>query len=388
MKRLSPAVVLFLIVFVDLVGFGLVIPMLPLFARSFDATATEVGLLMFSYSFFQMILSPLWGGLSDRMGRKPVLLFTIAGQALCYLWAGVASDFFSLLVSRAVAGVFAGNISTANAYMSDLTTKESRVRGMGMLGAAFGLGFIVGPALGGLLMQWGNSIPFYFAGVLCLANLFLGSAVLKEISTREDRSKNRRRVFLKDLIDPKMRRLLFLVSITFLLTMALTQVEVTLSLFALDRFFISPHQSLFLFAGMGIVMALVQGLFIGRLNKKYKETRLALTGVVLICLGLTSLVFSHSIVFGFLSISVMAIGYSLSNPCLMAMVSNSVPEDRVGSAFGLYQSGSSLSRILGPLIAGPLYDWRIELPFFSGVCFVIVAGALLTQDLFIKGRKI
>src|SRR5205085_1739363 len=147
-------------------GFGVMIPMLPFFARHFGADALQIGWLMFVYSFMQMFVAPVWGQLSDRFGRRPILLITIAGQALAFLWAGLSPNYSSLLLSRVFAGLFSANISTASAYMADITSPEDRAKGMGLIGAAYGLGFIFGPAIGGLLIPHGYQWPSYFAAGL------------------------------------------------------------------------------------------------------------------------------------------------------------------------------------------------------------------------------
>jgi DHA1 family tetracycline resistance protein-like MFS transporter len=382
-KAKTSQLVLFLVVFIDLIGFGIVIPMLPLYARSFQASASEVGALMFVYSLFQMLISPMWGILSDRWGRKPVLILTMAGQALCYAWAGFSHSYFDLLLTRACAGLFAGNISTANAFMADISTPEQRVKGMGLMGAAFGLGFVLGPAFGGLMMTIGNSIPFFAAGTLCALNLIVAAVVLQDTSTAESRELNRRRLnWLQVFKSVLSRKLGFLVLSSFAMTLALTQLEVTFSLFAVDRFLLDPHKALYLLAFMGIVMAIVQGGFVGRLNKKYREIRMAITGVVFVVLGLATLVFSYGVILGAIALAVMAVGYSLANPCLMAMVSKASAADSHGTAFGLYQSSSSLARIIGPILAGYLYDIRIEFPFVSGILLVMISGFLLTFEMF------
>src|SRR3989338_6815434 len=155
--------ILFLIVFIDLLGFGIMIPMLPFYSLSFGANATQIGALMFVYSFMQIFVAPVWGNLSDRFGRRPILLITILGQAVALLWGGFATSYFILLLTRVFAGVFAANISTASAYMADITKPEERAKGMGLIGAAFGLGFVFGPAIGGLLISYGYEWPSLLA---------------------------------------------------------------------------------------------------------------------------------------------------------------------------------------------------------------------------------
>lgn len=378
--------VLFLIVFIDLLGFGIMIPMLSIFSRKFEASATELGGLMFVYSFMQFFVSPIWGTLSDRYGRRPILLMTIAGQAAAYLWAGLAGDYMSLLVSRVFAGIFAANISTASAYMADITKPEERAKGMGLIGAAFGLGFVFGPAIGGGLLHFGLMAPSLVAFSICSLNLVAAYFVLGE-PTRDSRAReaNRRRVSLKDLREIIEQPKYFVpISIFFLLTFAFVQLEVTFIYFILDRFGFSQSKALLFLAFLGVVMALIQGGLIGRLTKLFAEARLVLTGTVLIVIGLVSLLLASSILPLVLSLIALAAGYSLTNPCLSALVSKAAPAERQGSILGIYQSSSSLARILAPLAAGALYDRRIDFPLMASTLVVVVAGLILVVRIFVN----
>src|SRR5215208_2309908 len=181
----SPLIVIFTTVFIDLVGFGIVIPVLPFYAEGtvFNATPRIVGLLFASYSIMQLIFSPILGRLSDRYGRRPVLLLSIIGTGIGFLVLGFAKTIFMLFLGRILDGITGGNISTAQAYIADITTKENRAKGMGLLGAAFGLGFMFGPAIGGILSRWGVSVPFFFAAGLCFANALLLYFTLPETVT-------------------------------------------------------------------------------------------------------------------------------------------------------------------------------------------------------------
>lgn len=386
LRRKSSKLVIFLVVLVDLLGFGIMIPMLPFYARSFEASASEVGALMFAYSFMQLLVAPLWGNMSDRWGRRPILLLTILGQSLAFLWGSQADSYFSLLLSRVLAGLFAANISTANAYMADITKPEERAKGMGLIGAAFGLGFVFGPAIGGVLIEWNPSYPSLVAACIAAANFVFAYFVLAEPINREEfRKQNRRRVSLKDfreILDKP--NLLIPIILFFLLTMAFVQLEVPFGFFVLDRFHLSQRQAGYLLALLGIVMAMVQGGLIGRLTKIFAEVRLVLTGMFFIVLGLATMVFAQSFGFFITGLVSLALGYSLTNPCLSALLSKSVGGDKQGSALGLYQSGGSLARILAPILAGSLYDKRIDYPFISGIFFVIIAGVTLISRLFIN----
>ena len=186
MKR-SPLLVIFITVFIDLVGFGIVIPVLPYYAEGtkFGATPTQVGLLFASYSVMQLVFAPVLGRLSDKYGRRPILLMSLLGTAIGFLILGFATTLWMLFVGRIIDGISGGNISTAQAYIADVTTKENRAKGMGLIGAAFGLGFVFGPAIGGILSRWGVNVPFLFAGGLAFANAILLYFTLPETVTRD-----------------------------------------------------------------------------------------------------------------------------------------------------------------------------------------------------------
>lgn len=370
--------VIFIVVFVDLLGFGVMIPMLPFFARTFGASAFDVGLLMFVYSFMQIFAAPLWGQLSDRIGRRPVLLITILGQALAFLWAGMSPTFMSLLLSRVAAGLFAGNISTASAYMADITPPQDRAKGMGLIGAAFGLGFIFGPAVGGVLIPYGAYWPSIVAAGISIFNFILAFFILREPPIEPHlRELNRRRftwtLFKKSVADG---RLLYPMLAFFLATFAFVQLEITFGLFVLDRFKFDESDAGFLLAFLGITMAVVQGGLMGPLTRKFSEGRLISVGALLACLGLIGIVTAGS--FGPLlaALIFVACGYSLMNPCLSALTSKASAPGQQGAMLGLYQSVGGMARILAPLGAGILYDRKEILPFLSAAGIIALLLAI------------
>ena len=375
MNKKSSRLIIFLIVFIDLVGFGVVIPMLPLYARSFGASATDLGWLMAIYSLLQIFVSPLWGQLSDRFGRRPILLVTILGQAGAFLWGGLATSFTTLLLSRGLAGIFAGNISTASAYMADITKPEDRAKGMGLIGAAFGLGFIFGPAIGGILVQHSLAWPALFSAAMGFANFILAFIILAESNPSSlERSKNRRRVSFEAYREAVQNiRLRSIVPLFFLTTLAFVQLEITFVLFVSDRFQLTGQDAGFLLAGMGIVMAIVQGGGIGRLVQWLGEAKLIGAGLLLACAGLLAVILSDSMGHLILGLAVVGIGYSLINPCLSAMASKAVAQERQGAVLGIYQSAGSLARVFGPPLAGFLYDQAMPGAFMGA--FIILFAA-------------
>src|SRR5215813_14879774 len=223
MKR-SPLIVIFTTVFIDLVGFGIVIPVLPFYAEgtAFNATPRTVGLLFASYSVMQLIFAPILGRLSDKYGRRPVLLISIIGTGVGFLILGAATTLFMLFAGRILDGITGGNISTAQAYIADVTTSENRAKGMGMIGAAFGLGFIFGPAIGGILSQWGIHVPFFFAASLCFANAMLLYFTLPETVTPDHPAKNMAggRSWSQVFVSLKQPRLAFVLVIYFMFIVA------------------------------------------------------------------------------------------------------------------------------------------------------------------------
>src|SRR4029078_12116439 len=273
MKR-SPLVVIFTTVFIDLVGFGIVIPVLPYYAEGsrFHATPRTVGLLFASYSVMQLIFSPILGRLSDKYGRRPVLLISIIGTGIGFLILGLANTVLLLFVGRILDGITGGNISTAQAYIADITTKEHRAKGMGMIGAAFGLGFIFGPAIGGILSQWGIHVPFFFAAALCFPNAMLLYFTLPETVTPDHPAKNLaaggrswRQVFLS-LKEP---RLAFVLVIYFLFSVAFSIMTTSFSLYTMFRFGYDAEHTGSLFASVGLIAVIIQGALIGALVTSY-----------------------------------------------------------------------------------------------------------------------
>src|SRR6266436_2079459 len=261
MKR-SPLVVIFTTVFIDLVGFGIVIPVLPFYAEGtrFNATPRSVGLLFASYSIMQLIFTPILGRLSDRHGRRPVLLCSIIGTGIGFLILGFATTLWMLFLGRIIDGITGGNISTAQAYIADITTKENRAKGMGMVGAAFGLGFVFGPAIGGILSRWGINVPFLFAAGLCFANATLLYFTLPETVTPDHPARVSAasgRGF-KQLVDSlKQPRLGFVLTIYFLSIVAFSIMTASFSLFLMFRLGYDAFDNCWVFAFVCIVSAII-----------------------------------------------------------------------------------------------------------------------------------
>lgn len=373
-KTKGALLTIFLVVFIDLVGFGIVIPILPYYARQYGASATELGWLMAAYSAMQFLFAPFWGSLSDRYGRRPILLITIFGTALGMLMLGFARSLTALFVARLFSGFCAANISTAVAYIADVTTPENRAKGMGLVGAAFGLGFIFGPAIGGALSIYGFSTPMFVAASLSMVNLAFAIAKLKEpLGNKALRAANRAKRFdrkaIKEVFGDHRTRLA--TGTFFVVTLATTQLEVCFAIFMLARYGLGAREAGWLLAFVGIIMAIVQGGLIGKLSKRFGEQKLVIAGAVLMCAGLVTFAFSMKIALVFFSLGIWAVGNGLASPSLQSLASKGAQAERRGATMGVYQSAGSLARVIGPPIAGYTYDrYGIHTPF-------LIAGLLM-----------
>jgi MFS transporter, DHA1 family, tetracycline resistance protein len=379
--------ILLLIVFIDLVGFGIVIPLLPYYALKFSASPLEVTTMMACYSFAQFFASPIWGRLSDRLGRKPILLVSLTCSVLSYLWLGFADALWMLFAARLLAGAGAGNISAAQAYITDVTDEKNRAKGMGMIGASFGLGFTLGPAIGGLLAGSDASSatlsrPAFAAALLSAIALVLAVTILKESLSPEHRRAARgpRRWALAQeaFARPSLRHIIVLF---FLTTTAFAGMESTFALWANSGFGWGPQQVGFLFFYIGIVLVLVQGGLVGRLSRSLGEARMALVGSVLLVLGLAGLPFSTDLPRLLVDMALLSIGFGILSPALTSLVSRAAGSTERGGILGVNQSGQSLARILGPLIGGFVYGAAgRDAPYYVGaaimVAVVLMAAAL------------
>jgi MFS family permease len=357
MKK-SPLVIIFLIVAIDLIGFGLIIPILPYYAKSFGASATTLGFLMMSYSAMQFVFSPLWGRRSDKIGRRKVLLVCIFGMMCAMVALGCAHSVPQLFLARLLAGFFGANLSVAQAYIADITTLDQRAKGMGLIGAAFGIGFLIGPALGGVLSKWGYGMPAFVAAGLSLINLIFALVALPEPKIDEaQRALDRPRLTHQVWGDTLRHHPVALAIILFfLVTMGMAQIETSFALFLLARFGLDAYHAGLILALMALMMALIQGGSIGKLAHAFGERRLVAYGSFVMVASLLGISFSTLLHTFIACVVLYAVGYALANPSLASLASRFAPADAQGATMGVYQSAGSLGRILGPLIAGVLFD--------------------------------
>ena len=355
----SPLIVIFTTVFIDLVGFGIVIPVLPFYAEGtiFNATPRTVGLLFASYSVMQLVFSPILGGLSDKHGRRPVLFLSIIGTGIGFLILGLADSLWMLFVGRILDGITGGNISTAQAYIADITTSENRAKGMGLIGAAFGLGFIFGPAIGGILSRWGIHVPFFFAAGLCFANAVLLYFTLPETITRDHPARHSaaRGRGLQQLISSlKQPQLAFVMTIYFLFIVAFSIMTSTFAFYTMFRFGYDAQHTGYLFAYVGIIAVIIQGGFIGRLVKRFGEMPLVIVGALCFAISLFAVPFVGPAAGGLAGLlvggGVFSMGNSLATPALNSLASKSVGPSEQGIVLGVMQSVASLARAVGPVL--------------------------------------
>ena len=375
-------VVLFLVVVIDLIGFGIIIPLLPFFAEHYQASPFQVGLLMAVYSLTQFVAAPFWGRLSDRIGRRPVLLFSLAGAVLAYLWLGVAEELWALFAARAVGGFMAGNISAAFAYVADITTRETRAKGMGMIGAAFALGFTIGPAIGGILAGSDphnadfQSPAFAAAGLSAFA-LILGIFTLKESLSDEIRKRIaekpkeiQSKQFQIALKKPNIRLLLLL---SFLAVFAFAGIEATFALWSRRQYGWGPEQNGYLFALIGFSGALLQGGLIGLMSKRFGEANLIVQGSIALTLGIGLIPFATELWMLIIVMLIAVYGFSVISPSLNSLISLETNEEDQGGMMGVARSATTLARVGGPAWAGTLFSvLGMNWPYFGGACIMAV----------------
>lgn len=370
---MSPLVVIFITVFIDLLGFGIIIPLLPFYAQSFGASAFEIGLLGTSFSLMQFLFSPVWGRWSDKVGRKPIILVGLLGSCLSYVMLAVATSLPMLFIARIVGGIAGANIPTAQAYIADVTTPENRAKGMGMVGAAFGLGFIFGPALGGVLSRISPETPMWCAAALCGANLVAAWFLLPEsrVVTSTTRTLGRLEAFRHAMKKPT---LVILLAIYFIVIMAFSGFEATFALFSEARFGYTAASIGFLFTFIGVVLAVVQGVLVGRVVKRVGERRLIPFAITSIAVSIGMLPFVWNVPGLLVALALLAVGMGFNSPSITSMVSRLSDADDQGGILGLASSLASLGRVAGPAWGGYLYDqFGMTTPYLTASALLFIA---------------
>jgi MFS transporter, DHA1 family, tetracycline resistance protein len=380
-------IVMLLVVFVDLLGFGVIIPLLPFYGEHFHASPAVITTLMSTYSGVQLLSAPLWGRLSDRIGRRPVILISTSASVVAYLWLSGADALWMLFAARAVQGLAGGNISVAQAYIADITTPENRAKGMGGLGAALGLGFVLGPAIGGLLaggdpVNVNVALPSLAAAGLSAVALLIGLFRLKESLTpalRAQAHKGPGRIaqIRSAFARPRLRILMILFFST---TFAFAGMETTFGLWADHRLHWGPRQVGEVFAVVGIVLVLVQGGLIGRITKRYGEARALFAGTIGIGIGLALLAAAMDPVMGIIASCWLALGMGLASPSTSAMISQEASASEQGGILGVNQSVGSFARIAGPAVAGQAFELGgPSAPYMVGAAVMVISACLAFQ---------
>ena len=370
---MSPLVIIFVTVFIDLLGFGIIIPLLPFYAESFGASALAIGLLGTSFSLMQFLFSPIWGRWSDRIGRKPIILVGLLGSCLSYVTLALANTLALLFIARIVGGIAGANIPTAQAYIADITTPENRARGMGLVGAAFGLGFIFGPALGGLLSRFSPETPMWCAAALCFANFVAAWFLLPEsrVASVATKTLGRMEAFRQAIGKPTLLLVLFLY---FIVTMAFSGFEATFALFTEARFGYTAASIGFLFTFIGVIIAVVQGVLIGRVVKRVGERKVIPVAIAAIAISIGMLPFAWNVPTLLIALGLLAMGMGFNNPSLSSLVSKLSHEDDQGGILGLASSVASLGRVVGPAWGGYMYDaFGMTTPYLSAAGLMFVA---------------
>lgn len=372
-------VTIFLTIFIDILGFGIVIPVLPLYAEHFGARAWEIGALVGVFSLMQFFFAPVWGRISDRVGRKPVLLIGMVGTVLGYLVMGFAGSVLFLFLGRLIDGIAGANIGAAQAYLADISPPEKRARAMGLLGAAFGLGFVFGPALGG----WASgtfhySTPMFIAAGLAAINALFVQFVLPE-SLREP-GRGAGRAGLGELLRWVDRRAYLASLVSYFVVIAgFSMMTTVFALYLLHRFDLDVTATGLILAGVGVIGVVIQGGLIGRLSERYGEGRLAIAGALLMSLGLFVLAWGSSVPIMLGGTVLVGAGNSLLMPSLSSLASRSAHPDWQGQALGILQSAGSLARFAGPVLAGFLLAVPLAWPY--GALPLAISGVVLLFSL-------
>ncbi|MEH7385016.1 MFS transporter [Bacillus sp. JJ1521] len=366
--------ILFAVMFLVYVGFGIIIPVIPFYAEDLGASPTELGLLMAVYSLMQFLFAPMWGRISDRIGRKPVMMIGIFGLAVSFFLMALSTDLWMLFAARIIGGFLsAANMPTVMAYAADITSEEDRGKGMGVIGASIGLGFIFGPAIGGIFSKTDLQMPFYIAGTLSLFTFFLVMLVLKESLSKEERhhTGRKRTGLLKALNGPES--VLFFLSL--FITLSLSGLEATFAYFAAEKAGLGTTELGYIFMIMGLAGAIVQGGLVGRLTKRFGEGFVIQIGIFVSALGFLLILFTKDFPTAAIYLTIFGVGNGIIRPAVSALLTKRSKTGH-GSVTGLLSSFDSLGRILGPILGGMLYSVSMGLPYVSGIFLSAVAFIL------------
>lgn len=389
--------VIFIIVFVSLFGFGVILPLLPFIAETYGANALEIGLLASTYSLAQFVGAPVLGQLSDRYGRKKLLIISQIGSFIGFVLLALSGNLFLIFLSRLIDGITGGNISIAQAYIADVTDEKNRVKGMGIVGAAFGLGFIFGPALGGILFKYGFWVPAIFAALINLITIFMTKFFLKETVKEHEfplakivhKKKGLSSIFsISDVIKIiKHKYFGYFILTFFAINVVFSLFEGLFALWTHDSFSYGPTENGYLFALAGVLAVACQLVFLPLLSKRISEKNILLLSLPFVGIGLLFLAIAQNTNHLYLGISILVASNSFIVPTIQSLASKSVKKGDYGEALGALQSFGSLGRIFGPAIGGELYYTHgKDIPFYFAATGVIPIAVIMFKVL--NGKKI
>jgi MFS transporter, DHA1 family, tetracycline resistance protein len=357
----------------DLVGFGIIVPILGRYAERFGANGLQVGLMFASFSVAQMVFAPILGRISDKVGRKPVIVFSLIGTAVGSFVTGAAGALWVLFLGRILDGASGASVAVAQGAVADIAPPEQRARLMGMLGAAFGVGFVVGPALGGLAALGGPHVPFYLAGTIAAVNAI--AAIIRLPETKPDTSHITEKHQRGTALSPALKRFAL---VGFLSMLGFAGFEATFSIWGEKQFGFTEGSASIVFVFVGVTLVAVQGGLIGPLTQRLGSRKLLRIGLSLVAVGLLLLGLSNTWPLLFVALFLLSLGQGMSGPSGSALVAELAPVERRGEAIGYQQSTAAFGRVVGPVMAGALFDQvGISAPFFvSGVLILCAVGSV------------
>ncbi|MEO6236772.1 MAG: MFS transporter [Vicinamibacterales bacterium] len=371
-----PLLVIFLTILVNLIGFGIIIPLLPFYAQTFGASPLTIGLLFASFSLAQLFASPVLGAWSDKWGRRPVLIFSLVGTVVSFVMLALAHSLAMLFAARLVDGLSGGNITTARAYIGDIATEENRAKSFGMLGAAFGLGFIIGPALGGLFARISYTAPIWAAAAITVLATLVAWFWLPETVHRVNAVSGSPWRALRELSGRRELRLLF--SIDFLYWGSFAVYQTTFALFGARRFGFDATHTGYLLAAFGFLGVLVQLGLVGPIVKRLGERRTLTVGLVFAAIGWGGSAMTHSLPLFIAMLVPGAIGIGLCNPSLVSLVSGAAGKHEQGRVQGAAGALESLGRTIGPVWGNGVLQWAGEGAAYGSAALVLLSTAVLT----------
>ncbi|WP_153124539.1 MFS transporter [Peribacillus tepidiphilus] len=384
----GPLVLLSINLFIIMVGIGLVIPILPFYVEMFNADAQILGMLIAVFSIMQFLFAPIWGRLSDRWGRKPMIIIGLIGFAAAEFVFAFASHLWMLFLSRIFAGTFGSALMpTAMAYVADVTSQENRGKGMGMIGAAMGLGIVIGPGIGGWLAEFDLSYPFFFAGIAATIAAIVSMLVLPESLGKEKRSfianetENQFVLMKKALCSPVG----FLLILVFIMSFGLANFQSIFGYYTMERYNFSPKDVGLVILIVGIIGTIAQGVLVGRLINKFGEEKVLTGSLIVSAIGFILMTTAPSFAWVLITTSLFYLGNSILRPALNTFISN-LAGNKQGMVMGLNNSFMSLGNAVGPILAGMLFEWNIHIPYFFGA-FIMIVGLVSTR-IWITRRKL